>query len=299
MNKKLINGLLLLAVATSGASVFTSCKDNEDATLADVYNNQKRLADRLQEKDADLAARLAKLEDAGYLTQADRTYLLGLIEKNSNSIEAVKTYLDAKIASLVTSIEVQRVYNNMFGTLNLPFGINSTVLANYYYQASNAVTFPNFDDPSKDEYNGTNPDIIDGVRAWELGIKPEAISMPANKPVFDDPTSDEGSLGKIYVTVNPSNIPAEGLPVTLVTSSKDEKKAVTTTLELKEADDIEFTFGGGTRGTSSNGLYVIDVPFKAEDIENIKVSLDEGLKQAVKDFYHDQNKTNLAAIAKG
>ncbi|MDE5886049.1 MAG: hypothetical protein K2H46_00495 [Muribaculaceae bacterium] len=298
MNRKLINGLLLFAVATSGASVFTSCKDNEDSLQANLLKNQKDLAAKLQDKDAELARRLQALEDGDYLTLADREYLLGLIEDNNNSLEAVKAYLDSKIASMVTSIEIQRVYNNMFGTLNLPFGINSTVLANYYYEAKDAVTFPNTDDAARaqGEYNSANPDV-ESVNAWDLGIDPEGvIDLPANKVVFDNPDADKGSLGKIYVQVNPSNIPAAGLPVTLVTSK--EGKAVTTTLELKEAEEIEFTFGGGTR-SAANGLYVIDVPFTAEDLDNIKVTIDEGLKQAVKDFYHDQSKANLANVAKG
>ncbi|MDE6008170.1 MAG: hypothetical protein K2G90_03075, partial [Muribaculaceae bacterium] len=294
----LINGLLLLAVATSGASVFTSCKDNEDSLQAELLKNQKDLAKALQDKDAELARRIKKLQDGDYLTLADREYLLGLIEDNNNSLEAVKAYLDSKIASMVTSIEIQRVYNNMFGTLNLPFGINSTVLANYYYEAKDAVTFPNTDDAARaqGEYNSANPDV-ESVNAWDLNIEPEGvINLPANKVVFDNPDATEGSLGKIYVQVNPSNVPAAGLPVTLVTSK--EGKAVKTTLELKEAEEIEFTFGGGTR-SAANGLYVIDVPFTAEDLDNIKVTIDEGLKQAVKDFYHDQSKANLANIAKG
>ncbi|MBD5310427.1 MAG: hypothetical protein HDS10_08435 [Bacteroides sp.] len=295
MNKKLINGLLLLTVATGGATMFTSCKDNDDANLAGVYNQQKKVADALQEKDAELARRIKAIEDAGYLNQADREYLLGLISDNNNSIAAVKAWADAKIASMVTSIEIQRVYNNMFGTLNLPFGINSTVLANYYYAADNAVEFPNVASPEKNEYDGNKlNDAVAAVRAWDEGIAPEGVeSLPGNNE------AKIGSLGKIYVQVNPVSVPAEGLTVKLMTSKG--KEPIAATLQLAEVgdDEAEFTFGGGTRSTSNPGLYVIDVPAEAGDIEGIKVTLDNELLQAAKDYINNKTTPDLATVAKG
>ncbi|MDE6753445.1 MAG: hypothetical protein K2J82_02415 [Muribaculaceae bacterium] len=294
MNKKLINGLLLLTVATSGAGMFTSCKDNDDANLADVYQSQNDLSKALQAKDADLAKRLKKLEDAGFLNQADREYLLSLIKDNNTSIDAVKAYLDGKIGSMVTSIEVQRVYNNMFGTLNLPFGINSTVLANYYYSAKDAVKFPNVNSPEANEWDGNKlNDAVQTVRAWEDGVTPEGVVDLAGND-----TPEIGSLGKIYVQVNPVSVPAEGLPVTLVTSKG--KVAVETTLELKaEGDETEeFKFGGGSR-SAENGLYYIEVPATVGDIANIQVKLDENLKQIAKDYIDNKTRPDLANVAKG
>lgn len=290
MNKKLINGLLLFAVATSGVGMFTSCKDNEDATLAKVLEGQKGLGDALQEKDAELARRIKNLEDAGYLTLADREYLLGLIQDDSNkNLDAIRTYVDQVRLRTITSIEIQRVYNPMFGTLNLPFGVNSTVLADYYYEADHAVTFPDFSNTAN-EYNTANPDVQEVAYYDNLGGEPKSTySQGANTPVI-------GNIGKIYVTVNPTNIDATGLPVSLVSSK--ENKAVTTKLELKYegSETDEFTFG--TRA-KENGLYYVEVPATAGDIANIKVSLDESLKDAVKDLYHDQSKSNLAQLAKG
>lgn len=289
MNKKLINGLLLLSVATSGVGMFTSCKDNEDATLAGILANESDLVNALQKKDADLAKRLKAIEDAGYLTLADREYILSLIDKETDYTKAVKTYLDSKIASMVTSIEIQRVYNPMFGTLNLPFGVNSTVLADYYFESDKDVVFPNVNSTTN-EYNTANPDVQE-VALWDLGVAPKSTyEAKANKPEF------ASNLGKIYVTVNPVSVPAEGLPVTLVTSKEGKAVKQTLTLKAEGSETDEFTFG--TRA-KSNGLYYVEVPVSAEDIENIKVSLDEGLVDAVKDLYHNQTKSNLVGLAKG
>ncbi len=377
MNKKLINGLLLLAVATSGASVFTSCKDNEDATLAGIYDNeselinalQKKLADLLKDTDDKLALKLDEatynafkngewatlweavkgtnglekkfedlykqindpdgllkrfndlsvdyqrhlveyaetklavtklqekvkaLENSGYLNQADRDEIMKLINDNGTSIAALKSYMDSKLAAMVTSIQVQRVYNNMYGSLDLPMGINSTVLGSYYYEAKEAVTFPNTDltEFQKGEYKETNPDLLDGIRAWEEGVTPGNVqNLPANEKKIE-------SLGKIYLTVNPVGPDFSGLTVELKSSKEHEPVKATLQLVEEGDDDAEFKFGTGTRA-KNNGLYVIEVPASVEDIENIEVKVDEGLKSAVKDLYNSPSKADLTSVAQG
>lgn len=102
MNRKLINGLLLLTVTTGGVGMFTSCKDNEDSFKTEIKQSQSDVVKMLQDLIAEkqdkgeyatvaglqtLEARVLNLETAGYLTQADKTELIVLIEQAKNAAD--------------------------------------------------------------------------------------------------------------------------------------------------------------------------------------------------------------------
>ena len=109
MNKKLINGLLLLAVATSGASVFTSCKDNEDATLAGIYDNESELINALQKKLADL------------LKDTDDKLALKLDEATYNAFK------NGEWATLWEAVKgtngLEKKFEDLYGQINDPDGL--------------------------------------------------------------------------------------------------------------------------------------------------------------------------------
>lgn len=329
MNRKLINGLLLLSVATGGVGMFTSCKDNEGAPVGEV-NQQlsdlgKYLQDLINEKQDKgdyataaqlqaLAARVTSLENAGFLTEADKTELKGLIEaaskkaddalaaagaaqdKAEEALEAAKqaltdakAYVDDIMATLITSIQVQRCYNPMFGTFNLPMGISSTVLANYFYQADHAISFPN-NGNSEYEYNTANLAGDLGDNVWgALGF----AEGSANNEKFAANTPEIDALGDLYVTINPTNIDCSGMPIRLV---KSNGEYVLGELELAPESDEVFTFGY-TRAGVNNGLYKVVVKPEVSDIESIKVDIEPGLKSAFKDLLDSPSKSDLANLA--
>ena len=79
---------------------------------------------------------------------------LDAIEEFNNKVEKQFSFLWDKLARLITSIQLQRVVNPIFGGLDFPIGFSTSVLANYLYNGVNDVTFPN--DDSKLEYGQTD-----------------------------------------------------------------------------------------------------------------------------------------------
>ena len=62
MNRKLVNGLLLLSIATVGCGTFTSCKDTDDDIKSDLIGQQNALAANLQKQIDALKAQIAGIK---------------------------------------------------------------------------------------------------------------------------------------------------------------------------------------------------------------------------------------------
>ena len=93
------------------------------------------------------------------------------------------------------SIQLQRVVNPIFGGLDFPIGFSTSVLANYLYNGVNDVTFPN--DDSKLEYGQTDyaKNLYENLNLAAIGAPSEFIKGN---------TMTLGSLGDVYVTLNPT-----------------------------------------------------------------------------------------------
>ena len=297
MNRKLINGLLLLTVATGGVGTFTSCKDNEDSFKQEINETQgqlfKLLDDKIKNGDENLKVvkdKLNALLGAGLLTTENQEFLLDLIQNNKNYSDCLKTYIDEMAISLITNVEIQEVYNPAFGTINLPLGIQNTLLANYYYQSNHPVNFPRVDgtgDVYGDQYAQLALD-----NAIKAGLAPEgAVTLGTEVQPID-------RLGEIYVTINPSNIPEEvinGLDIRLWTSNGKQMLAQSAKLVAVKDDDHLINFGY-TRA-NNNGFYRIEVSASAEDVPSINLNLDDRLKETAKDFAKDPSKSDLLNLA--
>ena len=302
MNRKLINGLLLLTVATGGVGTFTSCKDD---SYVDPIENNKTLSSLIElidkelkgKQDAGDYAAAADLEvvknklnallGAGLLTEENQKYLENLIQNNANYAAGLKVYVDDMIMSLITNVQIEEVYNPAFGTINLPLGIQSSLLCNYYYQSNHEVKFPLVDDNS----------IVYGDKEVINDLENAGIT-PKTSEKFGTEVQAIDRLGEIYVTVNPSTIPQdaiEGLPIKLRKTNGEQVLGVLKA--VKENDHVKFA--GYTRADvkPDNGFYRIDVGVAAEDVASINLELDDNLKQAAKDFAKDPSKSDLLGLA--
>ena len=160
--------------------------------------------------------------------QADKEYLEGLIEALKKDI-ANLAILDA------ASINVQTVYNPAFGYLTTPFGVNSNVLLSYYSTETQ----------SQNLFPASAAEVEDGLTPTELmtlGIIPTTYDLTENKI----------SMGKLYLSVNPTNIDYTGKSLLLVDSKGQESGISLSPLE-KCDDQLAF---GYTR--ADNNLYVSD-----------------------------------------
>lgn len=294
MNRKLINGLLLLTVATGGVGTFTSCKDNEDQL--EIKKDQAKLFDILDEKigqgDKNLEVvkdKLNALLNAGLLTMENQEYLEDLIQNNQNYADQLKVYVDDLVMNLITNVQIEEVYNPAFGTINLPLGIKNGLLCNYYYQSDHAVQFPIADGP---QYTGMvingDPEALKALD--ESGLTPEGtVTLGTDVQNID-------RLGEIYVTINPASIPEEALKGLTVTMVKTNGERVLGTLEPVKEDDHVKNFGY-TRSRVDNGFYKFVVGVEAADVPSINLNLDDQLKSAAKDFVNNPSKSDLIGLA--
>lgn len=290
MNRKLINGLLLLTVATGGVGTFTSCKDNEEGY--EIKKDQAKLFDILDEKikngDENLAVvrdKLNALLDAGLLTEENQKYLEQLIQNSSTNL---KEYVDDMVMNLITNVQIEEVYNPAFGTINLPIGIKNGLLCNYYYQSDHAVKFPRVDDTNI--VYGDKDAQLALENAIKAGLAPEgAIEVNTAVQPID-------RLGEIYVTINPASIPEKALEGLTITMVKTNGEQVLGTLKAVKEDDHVKNFGY-TRSRVDNGFYKFEVKVEAADVPSINLNLDDQLKSAAKDFVKSPSKSDLLGLA--
>lgn len=297
MNKKFY--LLALICAVAGTSVISSCKDTDEDLYVDLknqlaqsdknYQDLKKAIDELKSgilngKDGKDGASAYEiwLKEGNTGTEAD--FLESLKGKDGNDgkdasiddlLEALKAYetkeehqadvdyilsliekLKKDIASLdVAGIIIQNVYNPAFGYIATPLGIQTNILAGYYSTVAKTEKFPYFKD---------------------LGDLPASKIDAKEYDLTDLPAT----VGKVYLSVNPSNADFEG-KVPSIVNTKGQVDGIA--LSALKACDEELYFGA-TRAASN--LYVAEATVGDRGYtEEIHLNLKENaktLKEALK-----------------
>ena len=207
-----------------------------------------------------------------------------------DQIDALKEELDnlkALIQQQVTGIEIQATYNPIFGTFSYPIGVQSNILAAYYGEFDKDVYFP-------------AGDLDDGVWANEvaavLNSELQAIGAPEEK--FDkgiQMVEGAGNAGKLYVTVNPSDVVMDGKEFTLRASDNSVSKVALSPLETS-TEQLKW---GYNRAASANGFYVATAQIKKEDANDVALSFNlKGLASEIKDIMNNWSSVNASDIAK-
>ena len=174
MKKKIINGIMMVALVVATSTSFVSCKDtNEDVRIeqdAKINALQNEL-DVLEGKYGDLDGRVSALRTdvdalAASMTQAEAQLAEfdGKIANLENAVDNLQIWLVETFGKLVTSVEISGTYNNMLGSINVP-GFEPKMLINNWGVAADDVEFPKYDGyegnkviAGKGEELGTNPD---------------------------------------------------------------------------------------------------------------------------------------------
>ncbi len=101
MNRKVINGLLLLAAATAGCGTFTSCKDTDEdyrTELKEGQYNLQRAIDELKDRVAAIKSCTCDLEGAIAKLKAE-------LQKEIDMVKDDITKLDGRVESIETKIK--------------------------------------------------------------------------------------------------------------------------------------------------------------------------------------------------
>lgn len=322
-NKASIEALQTLVAGLQGAIDATN--ERIDDLQGDVNANTKAIQE-LQIKVLDLQERLTKLEtqyaelDKKFSELSATVDSLGKqVNTNTSNItkilETIKTLatqeslnaLEKRVAAnevaikalqgdvmklfniynrlnkLVTGIIVQRVYNPLFGTFSLPLGIQSNMLLNYYgqYDGVQDLVFPS-------ETATTTRPMLTAEEVKNLGSLLDPITIKNGEILMD------GNMGKVYMTINPSNVALDGVQLTMESSNGTPCRVE---LQNVHRSNENLTFGASR---ADNGFYEADavLPLTAGAINNTNLKLDPNLKSAVKNILNDRSKANVFNLLK-
>ena len=217
----------------------------------------KKLAEYL-----DPNAPFSNVEEFCELVNQIPTFVKAAAQKLAE-LEGQDKLFQARFDNLVTGINVDMVKNHVFGMLNTPFGLKTSVLGAFYGEnTSNITSFPTKRGASK---------LSADISAFTLtGAGSEKIGA---KLVSD--------AGEIFVTVNPDTVDFSGYALDLVSRSGEAAPGLTPLALIADNTPVSTRATGVSNG---QGGYAARVDVK--DPEAIKLNLDvKELARVAKDTW--------------
>ena len=333
MKRQLTSILLFSALLVGGASTFVSCTDHESDS---AYNTSISLADAIAKQKAELTKLNSDLEKKH---DKDNQALSDRIKKNEDALNNGALSELGKYATLDLAIQQTKFYTKEFNGVKDDIQALEEFRETYPKEAKKVTDelekkFKALDKKVTDEaaaqeelnkayntafdylinknlqniaINATENPVLGYYNAAFLGSKLNLVSsfygtavqtsmdLGVNKNEF----LNDGNAGKIYITLNPTEIdPACITDLKLVDSQGNEAKGFK--LGDIQATDKVLTYGF-TKAASANGFY--EVPVIAEDPANDDFSLNKGeLKEAAKNIIAKlqnpkESNLNLSQIA--
>ncbi len=246
----------------------------EYKTLPELTEEVKKNAEEFKEDIAEIRKEIAdlkkELEDK---IQANTDRILG-IEHN--------------LAHLITDVIIQATHNPIFGSFALPTNTNSNVLAAYYGEIPTAVEFPT----ARPAY------YVGADKAFRLKNKDIQMLGYGSQPEVIPAGTAVSNAGKIYLTINPTNVDFTGTKFALV-NSLDEVSGVDITEPV--ASTHKLSFGWNTRQVTnaSNGFYEAEATIKPENVNSVKARVDlngSELKETIKDVLNPRDGIDVSNI---
>ena len=249
MKKKIINGIMMVALVAATSTSFVSCKDtNEDVRI----EQDSKIAD-LQRRLADVEADYATI---GYVndqvTQAKndlQTLINGKADKTAfDNLDKEVTNLELWVAEtfekLITNVEISGTYNNMLGSVNIP-GFEPKMLINNYGIAAATGSFPKSDLYKGEKIEWVQNQVLgagsgDGATPGFAGYIYANVNRYIDIPLF---TKDQDSLSIFKVTL--ANTAGEDVKDLLIVNMDETGKPTTDVLQWgwTRADNNIFKFG--------------------------------------------------------
>ena len=283
MKKKIINGIMMVALVAATSTSFVSCKDtNEDVRIeqaAEIAALQDRL-DLLEAQYGDLNRRVTDLRNDLNKTDAN-------VERLTLRCDQLEVWLAETFAKLVTSVEINATWNNMTGMVAIP-GVKANMLIANYGTAGRGGKFP---------VEGQLVDTDEELN-WNEGTKfgySEArntyagtIYATVNKYTTDSLTLGDGKFGAQLVKTSGENID-DYITIGLGNEGKPTDKDLT--WGWTRADNNIYEFEIGVKGNPEElGFNILKVEGLKDDLKNIwqkraSISAEE-FAQAVAKLYY-------------
>ena len=325
MKKKIINGILMVAMVVATSTSFVSCKDtSEDVKtdlMAQVNAVKANLEPRMQQAEAnitDLQGRMASAEsDIAKLKtdvkelRDDLTDLEKRVKANEENITTLQTKvgdlegrmdnvegrldkIEAALANLITSVNVNATSNGILANSMLFPGINMQFLGAAYGQASNSGEFPSTE---ADDYIAGHGVVltagdVDGAEKTEWAANDY---LPVEK----------ANAGTIYFTINPSNIEANDAAQVALSLINSQNAASFVELGKIEQDTETELSWGFTRGENDPKLWKAQATIDLDNAETLEKVIDptqmidfkniaDQVRTLVSDAYHSAGTTSSA-----
>ena len=272
MKKKIINGIMMVALVAATSTSFVSCKDTNEDVRVEMQGEYATLLGKLnalESKYGDLDGRVSTLETKVKNMAED----IATLQTEVNSLE---TWLVEAFAKLVYGVEISGTYNNMLGSINIP-GFEPKMLINNYGVAEVKGSFPK--------------------SAKTYGVTP--IEWAANKQLGTT-EKNPGFAGYVYANVNryldstPMLSKAQGgdiFEITIAnTAGESVKGLVVKNTDAEGGATTDVLNWGWTR--ADNNIFKFEVDYQGEttkDFEPAKLDLSK-FKADLKKVWQDKNK---------
>ena len=318
MKKKIINGILMVALVGATSTSFVSCKDTSEDVKTDLMAQVNAVKANLEprveqaEKDIDalegrmdtaegdiktlkgdvagLKTRVSKLEEEkDSLAQVTKT-IEGQLTKVETKINAIVYALE----NMVTSVTVNATSNGILANSKVFPGLNLQFLGAAYGQATYAGEFPSTE---ADDYVAGHGVVltandIAGAEKTEWGANDY---LPVEK----------ANAGTMYFTLNPSNISdleAQKIALSLVNS---QNAASFVEIGKAEKDTTTVLEWGLTRAEFQPTLWKAEATIDLDDAETLKKVIDptqmidfktiaDKVRTLISDAYHSARTTSAA-----
>jgi hypothetical protein len=230
------------------------------------------------------------------------------VEKVMEDYFYTKTYIDTKLGDItssitkiqedlkaqITSININAIYNPVFGYLNLPLEVRTDVLLSYFGKSDDKFAFPAAGGKwVNDDERFTDDEIAVMTDNGSLSSVEGYITQEGGEYFAKVNANGKTSLGKVFVTINPDNVDFEGQTLTLEDSKGNQPK-----IELLPAAKSSelLTFGYDRTRANNQAVYktsaVLDITDKA-NIDKICLSINvANAKERIKKIYKNKSKTD-------
>ena len=330
MKKKIINGILMVALVGATSTSFVSCKDTSEDVSKDLMGQVIALKAELDPRLDAVEGRLDKLEPRMDKAETNIDYLKGRVNGMRDTLTTISNDLHAfhdsvyqvtqylrshmddvegrvdkieeALTNLITSINVNATSTNLLQNSKLFPGINAQFLGAAYGQATTKFSFPSTE---KDDYISGHGVVLtaDDIKQLDGAIEDYKGYLPVK---------EEGA-GTIYFTINPTNINAETLSknakLSLVQSNAEE--SFVKLGKVERAKDVILDWGL-TRGEGDTLLWKAEATIDFDEAETLKkvidpatqidfVAIKEQLRSTLTNAYHaalDVNRNNYAQVTK-
>ena len=265
-------------------------KAKHEADIINLQNQINDITNKLNLQDVrigDLESKVGTLEQ-NFIDLQDR------VAANEAAIQQLKEDVNKlfgladRLNKLVTGIINQATSNPVFGSFNIPMNVRSNMLITYFGSAENLYTFPSLS--SAAEYNGEQVITAADIQMLEASGNFKSLSIEPGDVLMD---TEDGNAGMVFLTINPNNVDFTGMNLPLVDSQDNESG-----IKLKNLKKSDKVLHFGFTRAADNGFYEAQATLAPENVNDVAVKIEPGLKSAFKDALQNRGKKDFAQLAK-